>query len=189
MPAAGQRFMSVAERMASYRVDGVPVHQFGGNDHRGYSEMGQENTNIMTMCVHGLVRSMIKFWGNNVMPGTRLYLLIKRMPRNEIMEFSLDASSVTPTKVMIQPGVSLVNNPFQVIPWASTVDHEPPTSVREYRDDNGRKRTGGYIYIGKVDDPNEWNNPSRHGSVATNSKAAFDQGQFDVFLNIGALEV
>jgi hypothetical protein len=183
MPDRYEDFQTVAQRMSNYRIDGIAIHQFGGDDHRGYAEVGQQRINIQTITQSGLTNDALKLWGSNIRNGTKLYLVVKRVRREQLPEqYYLDSSS-DKGKDPANPAQGFVRNPFQVIPWCSTVDDTPPPRELEYVDDDGIPQKGGYYYIGLVKDTGTWKTPSQSGKIQASAKEIQRNGQFSLFLD------
>jgi len=179
------RYPDVFQRMKDFSLDGGVVTQFGGDDTRGYNENGLENIQALVNTAYGGVY-IHNYWGDNVTNGTKLFFVVKRVPRpsNEYTINDSDGNSLG----IDRADKSIVANPFQVIPWASNEHVSPPLELLEYRDDNGRKDYGAYFEVGTVEYATEGPcNRSKITSVIYSLAALLAQPKIQVTMSMGRL--
>jgi hypothetical protein len=86
-------------------------------------------------------------FGPNARPGTRLFLVVKKVKMAKDATFNVKPYEKTGMPVG-SANVSPI--PFQVGFFGDYRYDKPPTKVLEYKDEFGRRHIGEYIYIGRV---------------------------------------
>jgi hypothetical protein len=107
---------------------------------------------------------IINYWGNQARKGTKLYFIAKRVDRENDSIIPIENKSSGPYIMGVNKENSerwgltnkqakdngIVKRPFQIIPWAKSGMEHPSLEDREYIDNNGMKRYGSVMYVGRV---------------------------------------
>jgi hypothetical protein len=121
-------------------------------------------------------------WGNKVRPGTKLYLILKKVPTPQ--EFIIDvysSSSTSPLSEAARKGINVTPKPFQLSYWADHTLDYPPDSELIYYDEFEQEQRGIAIYIGKVlDIPEDNRNIRCNGNPATDARTVSLLPQIDI---------
>ncbi len=208
-----EKMMDVETRMSTWSLDGVVRNEEGGKDHTGGQDyLDPSNEKVLNLTIQGQAY-IFNLWGNDIQPQTKLWFIVKRVPREELPEKYIvngngeghwakinktEAKRIFRTNIGSHSNQSfddgddlgndddtgiLTANPFQVLPWASVRYDRPPPSVLEYYDDFGEKAYGKAIYFGRVQWTPRYVNSSRFQKVWHNTVAAVNSPKFWVFVD------
>lgn len=201
-----ERTMSAETRMDTWMLDGATRNEEGGQDRTGETP-DPSNEKVLNITIQGQAH-VFNLWGNDIQPQTKLWFIVKRVPRSDLPEkYVVNGSGeahwarINQTQVKRifgrgrdTPGDPdeadgtdmLTDHPFQVFPWASSKYDRPPPSVLRYRDDFGDTGYGKAIYFGRVEWTPRYTNGQRFREVWHNTVAAVNSPKLWVFVDTKA---
>ena len=201
--------MDAETRMSTWSLDGVVRNEEGGEDHTGAQDyLDAANEKVLNITIQGQAY-IFNLWGNEIEPQTKLWFIVKRVPRDELPEkYIVNGKgeghwakiNKTQAKTIFESrninkfdnedddledddSSILTKNPFQVIPWASAKYDRPPPSELEYVDDFGEISYGKAIYLGRVQWTPRYVNGHRFDKVWHNTVAAINSPKFWIFVD------
>ncbi len=204
-----EKMMSAETRMSTWMLDGAVRNEEGGQDRTG-EIFDETNEKVLNITIQGHAH-VFNLWGNDIQPQTKLWFIVKRVPRHKLpMQYVVNGKGEghhagiskrqvrrifnrnddtdidmddTDESEQDDGSAMLTDYPFQVFPWASTKYDRPPPDVVRYRDDFGDIGYGKAIYFGKVDWTPRYVNGQRFGEVWHNTVAAVNSPKLWVFVD------
>jgi hypothetical protein len=201
--------MDAETRMSTWSLDGVVRNEEGGEDHTGAQDyLDAANEKVLNITIQGQAY-IFNLWGNKIEPQTKLWFIVKRVPREKLPEkYIVNGKgeghwakiNKTQAKTIFESrninkfdsedddlddddSSILTKNPFQVIPWASAKYDRPPPSELEYVDDFGEISYGKAIYLGRVQYTPRYVNDHRFDKVWHNTVAAINSPKLWIFVD------
>lgn len=144
MPVSPEDVTTAQDVLNEWHFEGVARTEQGKREMRHDREVGMERA--FNSVVRGFAYTF-NIFGTNVRTGTKLFLIVKKMPAPTEVGYK--------SRPWSDERIAAVSNgrtplPFQFVPFGDWRYDAPPEEDLEYQDEFGFRRRGEYIYIGRA---------------------------------------
>jgi hypothetical protein len=156
MPNTPEEVRTPSQAIAGYTFKGPVISEFGQHVFYREKNFGRKRARMFNSAFWGYV-PVTNIWGEDIRPGTRLYLILKKVLKTpETYEVDAMGQSIRTYEFATKMGGSIsdtiTDRPFQLIPWANFEKYEPRKEDLEYFDEFGQKHLGMAIFVGELID-------------------------------------
>ncbi len=178
LPLVWDSVKTAEEVWEKWAVEGIVRTEEGQDEAPHHDQVGRERMVNATMWGYAYTYNI---WGNNVRPGTTLWLILKQIETSGYYSLNTYAKDVQNLDLKGNP--ELTDKPFQLIPWAHYNYTRPPLDVLMYYDEFNRRQIGKAIYIGRSETGTMGSGQEKTNEIMTSLKSMLELKKMFVYVN------